>query len=110
MGELFFSIKTKQQETVEAVLSKQPSVEFDGLNVLADSLKIGQLFFIVFGGDKPAWETGLVGLGFLSRMPYDYEDRNYKIQIDIKILFSKPIKREDLVLYPDTYNILGIAP
>lgn len=110
MSEYFFTIKTKNENAVSAVLQKQKSVEFDGLNVLADYLEIGQVVFIVFGGDKPQWETGLVGIGTLSKLPYDYEGRNFKVAVDIKVLFSKPIKRSDLVLYPDTYDIIGIAP
>ena len=110
MSEYFFTIKTKNANAVNAVLQKQKSVEFDGLNVLADYLELGQIVFIVFGGDKPQWKTGLVGIGVISKLPYDYEGRNFKVAVDIKVLFSKPIKRADLVLYPDTYDIIGIAP
>lgn len=110
MTELFFTIKTKDSVSVEAVLNKKKSVEFGGLNVLADSLELGQIVFIVFGGDKPSWETGLVGIGRLSKLPYAYEGRNFKVQVDIEILLTKPLKRSDFVLYPDTYDIIGIAP
>lgn len=110
--ESFFSIKTKNPTTVKAILSKQSNIEFDGLNVLQDSLKVGQLVFIVLGGDKPAWETGLAGMGVISKEPYDigYSGRNFKISVDIKLLLDKPIKRENLVSYRDTYGIIGIAP
>lgn len=110
MSELFFTIKTKNENAVKAVLQKQKSVEFDGLNVLADYIELGQTVFIVFGGDKPQWETGLVGLGTIAKLPYGYEGRNFKVAVDMKVLFSKPIKRADLVLFPDTYDIIGIAP
>ena len=110
MSELFFTIKTKNATAVNNVLQKHDSVEFDGLNVLADYLEIGQIVFIVFGGDKPEWETGLVGLGTIAKLPYDYEGRNFKVAVNVKILFSKPIKRADLVLFPETYDIIGIAP
>ena len=108
----FFSIRTKDPRTVNQILSKQKNVEFDGLNVLQESLKIGQLVFIVLGGDKPAWDTGLVGMGVISKEPYDigYSGRNFKIRVDIELLLEKPIKREDLVPYGDTYGIIGIAP
>lgn len=111
-GMPFFSIKTKDPKTVEAILSKQDNIEFDGLNVLQEYLKIGQPVFIVLGGDKPAWDTGLVGMGVISKEPYDvgYSGRNFKIGVDIKLLLDKPIKREDLVPYGDTYGIIGIAP
>lgn len=108
----YFSIKTKDEKTVKAILSKNSNIEFDGLNILQDSLHVGQLVFIVFGGDKPAWDTGLVGMGVISEEPYDvgYTGKNYKIKVDIKLLLDKAIKREDLVPYRDTYGIIGIAP
>lgn len=110
MGERFFSIKTKDEVSVNAVLRKESSVEFSGLNVLADSLELGQIIFIVFGGDRPAWDTGLVAIAVLSKLPYGYEGRNFKVRADIKVLLSKPIKRSDLVLYPETFDIIGIGP
>jgi MoxR-like ATPase len=110
MEEAFFTIKTKDPTSVDAVLKKQTSVEFGGLNVLSDKLTIGQIIFIVFGGDKPSWETGLVGVGCLSKLPYDFEGKNFKVQVDIKVLFSKPIKRGDLVQFPETFDIIGIGP
>ena len=108
----YFSIKTKDSGTVKKILSKNTNVEFDGLNILKEHLKIGQLVFIVFGGDKPAWDTGLVGMGIISKEPYDigYLKNNYRISVDIKLLLDKPIKREDLIPYRDTYGIIGIGP
>lgn len=107
-----FSIKTKDEVAVNKILASDKQIEFDGLNVLKDSIHIGDLVFIVLGGDKPNWDTGLIGLGFISKEPYDegYSGKNFKVQIDIKILLRKPIKREDLVPYADTYGIIGIAP
>lgn len=111
-GAPYFSIKTKDEKTVKAILAKEENVEFDGLNILKDLLTLGQLVFIVFGGDKPSWKTGLVGMGVISKLPYDvgYSGKNYKIRVDIKLLLDNPIKREDLVPYKDTYDIIGIGP
>ena len=84
------------------------------MNVLKDNLSIGQLVFIVLGGDKGraevTWETGLIGLGEIVQAPYDEgsEGRNYKIKIDVKVLLDKPIKREDLKPYSDTYDIIEL--
>ena len=79
---------------------------------MQDSIKKGQLVFVVLGGDKPKWDTGLIGVGIVSEEPYDigYSGRNYKIKVDMKLLLNKPVKREDLVPYKDTYGIIGIAP
>ena len=108
----FFSIKTKDKETVSAILEKRKGIVFDGLNVLQDSLKKGRKVFLVLGGDRPSWETGLIGIGAISREPYDigYSGRNFKVDVDAEILLDKPIKREDLVPYSDTYGTIGIAP
>lgn len=108
----YFSIKTKDATTVNKILAKEANVVFEGLNVLQDSLKQGQVVFIVFGGDKPAWDTGLAGMGVISKEPFDigYSGKNYRISVDIKLLLDRPIKREDLLPYRDTYGIIGIGP
>ena len=110
--QLYFSIKTKNAETVEKILNREDNIEFDGINVLEDLLVPGRIIFIVLGGDKPAWETGLIGLGILTKGPYDkgYAGKNFKVQVSIKLLMQHPIKREDLVPYRDTYGTIGIAP
>ncbi len=109
---LYFTLKTKDANTVNKILNREKNIEFGGINVLESSLQVGQIVFIVLGGDKPSWDTGLTGIGTISKAPYDrgYEKRNFKVQIDIHILLSKPIKRGDLLPYRDTYGIIGIAP
>lgn len=111
-SEPFFSIKTKDAVIVSAILAKKQGIVFDGLNVLQDSLKKGRKVFLVLGGDRPFWETGLIGIGTIRKEPYDvgYSGRNFKIDVDVEILLDKPIKREDLVPYGDTYGTIGIAP
>lgn len=110
--QLYFSIKTKNAETVEKILNRESDIEFDGINVLEDLLIPGRTIFIVLGGDKPAWETGLIGIGTLTKAPYDkgYVGKNFKVQVSMKLLMKHPIKREDLVPYRDTYGTIGIAP
>lgn len=112
VGNSYFSIKTKDASVVGEILARSKNIEFIGLNILQDSLKLGQPVFIVLGGDKPQWETGLVGMGVISQEPYDlaYSRKNYKVKVDIRFLLDKPIKREDLVPYKDTYGIIGIGP
>lgn len=111
-GKPYFSIKTKDADTVSEILARNSNIEFNGLNILQDSLKLGQLVFIVLGGDKPKWETGLAGMGVISQEPYDigYSGKNYRVKVDMKLLLDKPIKREDLLPYRDTYGIIGIGP
>lgn len=110
--DLFFSIKTKDADTVEKILNREENIEFDGINVLEDLLTPGRIAFIVLGGDKPAWDTGLIGIGVITKPPYDkgYYKKNFKVQVSIKLLLHNPIKRADLVPYRDTYGTIGIAP
>ena len=112
MSVSFFSIKTKDAETVSKILQKQSGIEMSGINVLQDKLHVGQPVFIVLGGDKPAWETGLIGMATISQAPYDvgYEGRNFKIAVDMKLLLHRSVKRGDLVSYSDTFDIIGIGP
>ncbi len=115
----FYSIKTKSPEIANSILNKEQNIEINGLNILKDQLKVGQAVFIVLGGDrgKPTvtWEPGLVGIGVLSEAPYALEydkenKKNYKIKINIMLLLEKPIKREELISYKDTFDIIGIGP
>lgn len=108
----FFSIKTKDEATVNLILSKSSQVIFNGINVLQDRLKIGQIVFVVLGGDKPSWETGLIAMGVISKEPFDigYDRNNFRLGVDIKLLLNKTIKRADLVAYKNTYDIIGIGP
>lgn len=108
----YFSIKTKDEATVRQVLSKSSSVIFSGINVFQEKLKLGQIVFVVFGGDKPSWDTGLVGMGIITKEPFDigYDKSNFRLGVDIKLLLSKTIKRADLVAYKNTYDIIGIGP
>ena len=114
-SQLYFSVKTKDSVAVRKILNKESNIEMSGLNILENALKIGQLVFVVLGGDKPEWDTGLIGLGVISKEPYDkgYDNsnkRNYKINIDMKIILQKAIKRKDLIPYSETYGTIGIAP
>ena len=108
----YFSIKTKDPDTVNLILSKSESVTFSGINVHQDKLKVGQVVFIVLGGDKPDWETGLAGMGIITQEPFDigYFKNNFKLGVDIKLLLNTTIKRANLVSYASTYDIIGIGP
>jgi MoxR-like ATPase len=112
MDNVFFSIKTRDEESVRKIQRRESGIELGGINVLQDALKIGRLVFIVLGGDRPAWDTGLIGIGTISKEPYDqgYEKRNFKIQIDMRVVLNHAIKRKELVPYRDTYGIIAIGP
>lgn len=115
MEKCYFSIKTRDAETVPKILAKESGIVFDGINILQDALVLGSPVFIVLGGDRPKWDTGLIGIGVVSGTPFDkgYDEKNknnFKVRIDMKVLLHRTIKREDLIPYRDTYGIIAIGP
>ncbi len=114
-GENYYSIKTKDPEVVKGILAKKNNTVFPGINILENEIKKGQLVFIALGGDKPEWDTGLVGVGIVSKEPYDKgydpnKKKNFKINVQIKLLLENPIKRDELIPYINAYNIHGVSP
>lgn len=114
MGD-YYSIKTRDGDTVPKILRKEKGIVFDGINILQDSLTVGTPIFIVLGGDRPKWDTGLIGIGIISGEPFEkgYDEKNknnFKVKIDMKVLLDKPTKRDDLIPYRGTYGIIAIGP
>lgn len=106
----YFTIKTKDPHQVDQVKNQKADVVISNLNVLSDKIQENDFVFVVFGGDKPTgWTPGLVALGHISKLPYGIDGRNFCVNIDIDLYFE-PITRADLLPYPDTYGIIGIAP
>jgi hypothetical protein len=107
-----FTIKTKDPQNVADIQKVATGVIISGLNVLKEQIRIGDFVFVVFGGDRPPWKPGLVGIALVSRAPFDegYDGKkNFRVGIDIKAYFE-PITRGDLVTYPDTFDTIGIGP
>ncbi|AMX00374.1 AAA family ATPase [Rummeliibacillus stabekisii] len=113
---VFYSIKTGNPTTVEAISNLDNPIEVLQLNRFREELEVDQKIFIVFGGDRGrpevTWETGLIGIGHIHRAPYDigYEGRNFKLEINVDLLLEENIKKDDLVPYITTYNLPGISP
>lgn len=112
MTDQFFAIKTRNPISVKQILAKDSDIELDGINVMQEAMLKGTILFIVLGGDRPSWDTGLIGIGVVSKEPYDigYDKKNYKIKIDMKVVLDSPIKRESLIPYKDCYGIIAIGP
>lgn len=109
-----FTIKTKDPQNVADIQSLSSDVVISGLNILKDNIKCGDLTFVVFGGDNPPWETGLVALARISKEPYDFgydptHKKNFRVNIDIALYFDHVV-RGDLVPYPDTFDTIGVGP
>ncbi len=112
----YYSIRTKNPDTVQQILNSESGIVIEGINLFEEALTVEQPVFIVLGGDKGKsevfWETGLIGIGKIVRMPFDsgYAGRNYRIEIDIELLLEEPMSRHDLLHYANAYNIIGIGP
>lgn len=108
-----FALKTNLPIVANAVINKNKNIEFGGINLFKEEINIGCPVFIVLGGDsnKPqiTWEKGLWGVGIVSKKPYSLAGKNFKIQIKPKVIFDKPITKEDLILYAETYDISYIG-
>ncbi|WP_158233181.1 AAA family ATPase [Sporosarcina sp. P7] len=114
--ETYYSIRTKDPITVQKILDRESRIVVEGINLFEDAIAIEQPVFIVLGGDKGKsevfWETGLIGIGRIVRMPFDsgYAGRNYRIEIDIELLMNEPMSRHDFLHYANAYNVIGIGP
>jgi len=114
--ETYYSIRTKDADMVHRILNSETGIVIEGINLFEDALDVEQPIFIVLGGDKGKsevfWDTGLIGIGRIVRIPFDsgYSGRNYKIEIDMELLLHKPMTRHDFLHYANAYNIIGIGP
>ncbi|MFC5602452.1 AAA family ATPase [Sporosarcina koreensis] len=112
----YYSIRTKDPDTVQKILGGESGIVIEGINLFEDSLTVEQPVFIVLGGDKGKsevfWDTGLIGIGKIVRMPFDsgYSGKNYRIEVDIELLLDNPMTRHDFLHYANAYNVIGIGP
>lgn len=112
-----FTIRTKDAESVRTILAGGLGIEIANLNVLKENIKVGDFLFVVLAGGKTAtpWARGLVAIAHVVQAPYDegYDpanDKNFKIKVDVDVLFPPPISRQDLITYPNTFGVIGIGP
>lgn len=107
-----YVIKTQHPETVEGIQQEQKDIILERLNWYTEEIEVGDVIFLVFGGDKPKWTTGFAALAHVTQAPFEigYEKKNFKIKIDIDIYFQNPIKRGDFVSYPATFDVISIGP
>lgn len=108
-----FAIKTKIPNTVQSIINCEKEIVFDNINCYKENIHIGDLVFVVLGGDssKPEvdWEKGLKGIGIISKEPYEQVGKNFKIKVEIRLLFNHPITKYDLIHHAETYDISYIG-
>lgn len=110
--EIYLSIKISNPQSIEivkAIKNKKKNIVISKLNQLKDLLKVGQLIFMVPFGDKVSWDKGLCGIAKLSKLPYSFEGKNFKINVDMFCSFDT-IHREDFIPYIGTYDAADIGP
>ncbi|BDG68159.1 hypothetical protein ENLAB_17230 [Enterococcus innesii] len=107
-----FSIKTSNEKAAYDILDNRNIIEIDGLNWYADTLSLGDIIFVVLGGDRKPWENGLVGIAKVIKEPFDlkYKKNNYKILIELKLLLTHHMKPDDFYYYPLVKDVINIGP
>lgn len=110
----FFSIRTKEENQVKAILNGSPDLELSDLEFNADRTRGGDIVFLALGGDKPTWKTGMAAVGQVIKAPHDVEKagakRKFKITVTVKVVLPHPITRSDLECYPQCFNVPLIGP
>lgn len=108
----YLSIKISNPDSTEivsAIQNKKSNIIISQLNHLKDYIQIGQIVFMVPFGDRVTWDKGLAGIGKISKSPYDFEDRNFKIEVDMFCTFTT-ISRQEFIPYLGTYDAADIGP
>jgi len=107
-----YSIKTKDDDTAEAIISGNKVVEINNLNWYRGKIREGDLIFIALGGDRKPWNNGLVGLAKVSRGPYEAGSytNNFKIEIEMLIKFPVELTPKDFYYYPNIRDVINIGP
>lgn len=110
--EVYLSIKISNPQSIEivkAIKNKEKNIVISQLNQLKDMLRIGQIVFMVPFGDKVPWDKGICGIAKISKLPYNFEGKNFKINVDMFCSFDT-IHREDFIPYIGTYDAADIGP
>jgi hypothetical protein len=110
-----FLIKITNRFNVDLILSSNAFVHQDIYN-FKDEIKLGDLVFFVFSGDKTEidWQQGLIGYGNIIMEPYDegYSEekkRYFKIKIQPTFVLKNPIPPKYAKIHPifsfDLYDV-----
>lgn len=114
----FVSMKCGFVETAHSILAGDKEITVDGIYTLKEELTIGRVIFVTLGGDtgksEVDWMPGFIGIAHVISEPYDFgyngKQKYFKIDIEIDCVFARPFKREDFLLYRDSYNAPYIGP
>ncbi len=111
-----YSIKTKDDSTANAILDYENGTLFNTirikkLNWYKKEIKLGDLVFLVLGGDRKPWKNGLVAIGKVSDIDFLIENKkHYEIDVDIQWKLPAELTPNDFYSYPDIKNAPFIGP
>lgn len=108
----YLSIKISNSDSTEivnAIQNKESNIVINQLNLLKNQIEVGQIVFMVPFGDKVEWNKGLAGIGKISKSPYGFKGKNFKIEVNMFCTFNT-ISRQEFIPYPGTYDAADIGP
>ncbi len=111
-----YSIKTKNDDTAFSILDYEndtlfSSIRITNLNWYKNEINIGDIIFLVLGGDRKPWKNGLIAIGKVSNIDYLISStKNY--ELDLTILWKLPAEMtpNDFYSYPNVKNAPNIGP
>lgn len=117
----YFSIRTKEQDTINQILDQVSVISIPGITWLFDKIKKDDIIFIVLSGDDSkkniSYTNGLKAIAQVTDKTVDeYRDnaktkiKSYSIQLDIIIHLPKVITKKELYFYPDLLDCPNIGP
>ena len=121
----YFSYKLSDpnaQEFADRVQDCDTGISVIQLNQNESIISKGDLCFVIFGGDRGKmkaagsdWPKGLIGVAKIVKTPYEkgydtLNPRNFKIDIDMLVVFFPALVQEDFIAYRGAYNAGGIGP
>lgn len=84
------------------------------LNQHFEKIDSNSCFLLCIGGGKTAndwWAApeykGLLFIASLEGAPKKYDEKNYRIDVNIEYKFSRPLTKRDYVYYPDSYDTVA---
>ncbi len=116
----FFTIKTSQEGGIERLVdffnekNTDDIFSFSGLTQLYYDVEIGNLVFLVAGGDRGKirlnYTQGLYGVARVVKAPYGKKGNAYTIDIQFIYFFNTVITRDMFYDYKDLKNVPNIGP
>lgn len=117
----YFSIRTKEQDTINQILGQVRVISIPGITWLFDDIQVDDLVFLVLSGDESKkqipYMNGLKAIARVIAKDIDeYKDnsekkvKSYSIQLNIIIQLSEVITKKELYFYPDLLDCPSIGP